>query len=62
MQQCDKLLFVGCAPCQYWSKITGDANDVRKQKIYASRVGGGCDIEEDKSQAVVAILLAIYLR
>ena len=36
-QHDDNLLFVGCAPCQYWSTITGGVNDVRKQKTYASR-------------------------
>ena len=31
------LLFVGCAPCQYWSVITGRAGSQRKEKSHGSR-------------------------
>ncbi len=33
----DKLIFVGCSPCQYWSVITGRTDSERKNKSHASR-------------------------
>lgn len=36
-QNDNNLLFVGCAPCQYWSIITGRKHTSRKQNSHASR-------------------------
>lgn len=36
-QNDENLLFVGCAPCQYWSIINGRSFNSRKQSAYGSR-------------------------